>query len=139
MNTTTPIFEVSAIEPERPSVLIRTRENPDGQHWELRGVGEFGLVELQRLQTLRDSVAKLQEFGEAKTIAQAEQQTRWIDEMLDLAFYRPIAPDVLAELSDIKKLQIVDFVNGVWQRMGPDQTPQETTPVVRAKKPTGAK
>lgn len=102
------VLDVTTIDRERPSVRIRTKAHPDGELFELRGEDDLGIVAAQRLQTLFEQ-AQAMSAGGINSIEQAQQIEAWVDEMLDAAFHRPLDDETRGELSDQKKLQILQF------------------------------
>lgn len=142
MPSTTPILDLSAPIAQRASVLIPTVAHPEGEHFELRGELELGIVKIQTIATLFQKVADIQASDAETTIADAEQMERWLDEMFDEMFYRPVDSETRAAIPDMRKMRVIQFFLDVCFVPAAEQAGAETTPPKKrqaTRTPIGAK
>jgi hypothetical protein len=108
--TTTPLLELSTLV-ERETILIRSGLFPDGKHYEVRNGGELDAIEYQTLESAHRSFVKIQEKGDTATSADARRVSELLRKIV-LLIVPDLEPEVLDELGDDKRLQILD----VWNR-----------------------
>ena len=137
-----PILDLSALAPERPTIRIRTEENPDGELWELRVERELSIQQLAELQRLGKSAEKL---GAELDLSAEEARLLegHLDDLLTLAFVKPwqgnIGPVTMQD-----KVAIAGAFIGACFGITPEQlellaTPEQAKPKTSRKKPTGVK
>jgi len=102
------ILDISLFQPTRPTIRIRTEENPDGKVYELRIQDELSLEQLGEIIGLGEKVQHLQNSDEFEfDEAMVELIGGFFDGMLRIA----IVGDYDAELKDlvpvVQKAQIV--------------------------------
>lgn len=136
--STTPVLDLTAPIAERPSVLIPTKDHPEGEHFELRGELELGLVKIQTIAALFERVQQIQGSG-LDTAADAEQMERWINEMFDEIFHRPVDAETRAAIPDMRKMRVIQFFLDACFVPAAGQATDEAEPKPKRRTSTGAK
>lgn len=94
-----PVLDLDALVPERPTIRIRTADHPDGKLWELRVRSELSIMEIQRIMRLSERAEALQ--GNEITVESMTTLSTSIDDLLGMA----IAGDYSGELKDVLTLE----------------------------------
>ncbi len=136
--STPAVLDLSAPVADRPSVIFTTAAHPDGEHFELRGELDLGIVTIIKIQTLFQKAAETQEGG-IQTLAEAEQMERWIGECFDAMFHRPVDAETRASIPDLRKMQVIQFFLDACLTPASERAKPTPTPKSRAKSSTGAR
>lgn len=100
-NSQTPVLDIDTLEPERPTVRIRTSSNREGKFYEIQTLDDLSLMDRARMGRLQKIMAELQPVvdqfraGEIPGDNEIRRFEDVIDEFLGLAF-RGLEADIIA-------------------------------------------
>lgn len=138
-----PILDLSLLAPERPTVLLRTEANPDGELWELVTKGELSIQESAHLDRLSKSVDSLGD-GTDLSAKEARLLEQHLDELLEIAFHRKdwregIGVDMNAESKVAIARAFISTCFGIDLDAMEQEMEQAKVPAKKARRSTGAK
>lgn len=142
MPTNEHVLEIGSLHPVRPTVLIRTAAEPDGNVHELRTYLELSPSELAEIVSMAEKADKLgSKESEELSPKEIRQLERWLNRILEIAFHpsTPITADENAELTIDQRASIVEaFTAHCLVTTGDKQEPKRTPARKRAAR-TGAR
>lgn len=134
---TTPSLDLSTLVPDRITIRIESKLNPDGRLYELRKSNEMSVEQLQFVSSLGEKAEALESKGIAGlSPEEARLLDDWTREILSLVMYTELESEVHDALNQEQRLAILNTFTETFQP--PAQPTNRATK--RAKKtPTGAK
>lgn len=135
---TEPTLRLSTLVPDRPVVEIASSLHPDGRKYEFRTRDELSLEQLTDLEVMgerSEELAKKMEGGDKLSSADARLLGDWTEQMLALAFHTELEPEVVKELTQQQRIQVMDAFTTASLTPTPNRGARRAT----SKKRTGAK